>query len=609
MNTKQRPLYTVLFILFMVALPLSVSGQEATPDVTPDSGVTPVAVATDVPTETATNIPTETAIDTPTETATDVPTPAPTDEPTQPATEIPTDVPTETPVPTETVIVIPTDTPTEIPLTVEPTLDPTATPDVPPQIVVGTVCNADGITFTVTNQGGTMIEPSSYLLVVDPAYNGSVVPVLVGPPVVSETPAPVVSETPAPVVVEEDENETGDETLTGDVAITDAASTDAPAPTDAVETDAPATEIAPEVTPEPEVVVTAEPEAIITPAPELPVQVWPHAFTLATDESFSLVGGFGTPVLNIGSIVVQPETPCLPAPVITVTAQCVFETGITYTVANTGGPMTEPLAYSIIANPALLPTPETLAGQLQLPAASLIEIAGGYGQPTFAAGDITNTLETPCYAPADVFGVVWQDTDSDGVRTEADAVLAGVPVTLSDSAGFAITTTTGETGGYLFSMLRTGSYTVSADESALSGDAFALTPTTVVMDVLAGRNSELDFAFGVDAQATISGTVWLDIANWGVRDGDEPAVYTAQVELVNAAGIVLATVPVDAVTGAYTFTAVPEGGYTVRLIEASLFAPYGITFDVDGDFNLETPVTVLHAEAAVNVDFGVVGTF
>jgi len=103
--------------------------------------------------------------------------------------------------------------------------------------------------------------------------------------------------------------------------------------------------------------------------------------------------------------------------------------------------------------------------------------------------------------------------------------------------------------------------------------------------------------------------VWLELTNWGIRDSEDLALVTAQVELIDNTGAIVATAAVDAETGVYAFTGLRAGDYLVRLIESSLFAPYGITYNADSDVNLETPVTLTHGQIVDGVDFGVVGTY
>jgi hypothetical protein len=75
------------------------------------------------------------------------------------------------------------------------------------------------------------------------------------------------------------------------------------------------------------------------------------------------------------------------------------------------------------------------------------------------------------------------------------------------------------------------------------------------------------------------------------------------------AGTVVAIASVDAVTGAYQFTEVAAGDYVVRLDQATLFTPNGMTWNSDATLDYETPVTLAADETLTGIDFGIVGTF
>ena len=73
--------------------------------------------------------------------------------------------------------------------------------------------------------------------------------------------------------------------------------------------------------------------------------------------------------------------------------------------------------------------------------------------------------------------------------------------------------------------------------------------------------------------------------------------------------MVVAVAPVDAATGTYVFTAVLAGEYTVRLDQATLFTPNGVTYNSDSTFDYETHITLTTDQALTDINFGLVGTY
>ena len=538
--------FAVIFaLLLMLSTGLAAGyAQEATDDPMP------------APTATAT-LPTETPVPQPPEQTTE-PGPSPTlpPEATSEATEpAPTPLPEVTSEATDAEPPTPTETAAASPFTVE------------------AICMESGPAFVITNNGPDMTEPAFYVL-------EGVDPVVVVP--TPETPAEVPAELPTDVPAE----------LPTDIPAE--LPTDVPAelPTD-VPVDAPAeddTTVVDEPTPEPEA------DAPVT------VEV---GFMLAAGESLTVSGGTS---LHIGDEVYAADPECLATPALVVSAVCEFETGVAFTVANSGGPMRAELAYTVTGIDA------ELAGAYLLGANESVTIEAGYGSPVFMSGEVTSTLDAPCYTPAVITGVIWDDLDLDGARGETEPGVPNVTVTLSDPAGFALTTATAEDGSYSFEMLPAATFTVQVDTTTLPPD-YALTApagageAAITLDVILDLDYTADFGFAALPTASISGTVWLETGNFGVRDAGEMGVAGAMVELFDETGALIASVPVDAVTGAYTFAELFSGVYTVRLAQASLFTPIGVTWDLDGDLNFETVITLEAGQALTGADFGIAGTF
>lgn len=333
-------------------------------------------------------------------------------------------------------------------------------------------------------------------------------------------------------------------------------------------------------------------------------------FTLAGGETLLLTAGFVTPALVLDEEIYQLEAPCeeIIPPMINVAVACVFETGVSFTLTNNGGAMPTEQAYTLIRSEA-----EDLNGSFRLGANETLTLEGGYGTPTLMSGEIASTPEEICYAPANVSGVVWNDFDEDGLRGESESGITGVTVLLTDSAGFSLVATTFDDGIYAFGMLPTGSYTVSVDAATLAPHVILTAPVTsggaVALDVLVGVDYSVDFGYTRKGTASVSGVVWLETANFSVRDANELGIVGVVVQLVDAAGTVVGIAPVDAATGTYQFSEVAAGDYIIRLDQTTLFTPNGMTWNSDETLDYETPVTLAADDALTGIDFGIVGTF
>jgi protocatechuate 3,4-dioxygenase beta subunit len=206
-------------------------------------------------------------------------------------------------------------------------------------------------------------------------------------------------------------------------------------------------------------------------------------------------------------------------------------------------------------------------------------------------------------ATANIGDRVWLDTDQDGVQDAGEPGLAGVTVTLYNSAGVAVATTvTDANGNYLFQNVTPGAgYRVGftppagmvfspkdvttgggndntdSDVNTAAGVNFGKTdPFTVV----AGTNN-LTLDAGLSPQgvgkASLGDFVWNDIDQDGIQDAGEPGVPGVTVQLLNNAGTVIATVVTDAF-GKYQFNDLNPGTYGVRftLPGGYAFSPFNV---------------------------------
>ena len=211
---------------------------------------------------------------------------------------------------------------------------------------------------------------------------------------------------------------------------------------------------------------------------------------------------------------------------------------------------------------------------------------------------------------------VFLDSNGDGFQDPTEPGISGVEVQLFDDAGNLIATTvTTADGNYRFENLSEGDYVVGiadtqqADGAALQGlgstagngvapdpdddvdlddngdaaNGFASISAPVTLTVggepageaLEGdavdADSNLTVDFGFLPGLELGNTVFFDDNNNGVQDPDEGVAEGVAIELVDAAGNVVATDMTDE-NGFYLFTGIAPGTYRVH-IPASEFAP------------------------------------
>jgi hypothetical protein len=329
---------------------------------------------------------------------------------------------------------------------------------------------------------------------------------------------------------------------------------------------------------------------------------------LAAGETITIQAGYGLPELTLAGMTFQPETPCNPPPQLAITMECTLDLGVVFVITNSGGAMVAEQPYTITQVEV-----ETL-GSFQLGEAEYIEIPAGYGTPALTTGELSAQYEPSCNPPSHIQGRIWNDTNGDSLYTEDEIGIAGVAVELVNADGFPFSVTTLEDGIYDFFPVAEGVYTVRPILNTLppdvsnSADPDSTLDSQTGVNVVSSENYFLDFGYTIVASASINGVVWLETGNFAVHDGSETGLSGAVVQLVDANGVVVQEVTITT-DGAYHFEALVAGTYTVQLVSTTLPQPYGVTFNTDGNNDLEIIVAVESGEAVNSVDFGIVGTF
>ncbi len=164
---------------------------------------------------------------------------------------------------------------------------------------------------------------------------------------------------------------------------------------------------------------------------------------------------------------------------------------------------------------------------------------------------------------------VWSDADGDGVQDLGEAGIEGVTLTLFNSAGGVVaTTTSGPDGDYLFTGVPFGTgYKVGVTNNAvLTGFSPTVGPQSegsyiskpVSLSLAVTTVTDVDFGFDSPSTLTITDRVWFDADGDTVQDGGEPGIANVTVNLLNSSGEVVASTTTNS-NGDFTFSGVPEG--------------------------------------------------
>lgn len=205
---------------------------------------------------------------------------------------------------------------------------------------------------------------------------------------------------------------------------------------------------------------------------------------------------------------------------------------------------------------------------------------------------------------ASLSGFVFVDANANGLRETGETGVAGVTITLLDADGATVaTTTTAGDGAYSFSDLAEGDYSIVQTQPA--GYGSSTSNTLLVMLTSAGLTEQ---NFG-ETTATISGFVFNDGNNNGVRDPGEAGVFSVTITLTgtDVNGDAVKRTTVTAADGSYRFTLLLAGTYTITetqpegLLDGNDSA--GNSGGTVGDDEI-SDIALDPAEVNTNVNFG-----
>jgi len=203
--------------------------------------------------------------------------------------------------------------------------------------------------------------------------------------------------------------------------------------------------------------------------------------------------------------------------------------------------------------------------------------------PVFTAGAVFSLQQTPL--PITLSGTVFEDRNGNNAQESGDPGIGGVSLTLYTLQGAqyvatSFTTTTDANGHYAFNGLEPGTYRVAetqpsgylsigAKAGTVDGQTRGLvTDVDTLSDItLEGGDDSLRNDFAEARPASLSGYVYVDGNNNGVKDSAEAPIAGVKLSLLDAdgnpAGV---TVTTDA-NGYYSFTGLKPGTYGVTEVQ------------------------------------------
>jgi len=213
--------------------------------------------------------------------------------------------------------------------------------------------------------------------------------------------------------------------------------------------------------------------------------------------------------------------------------------------------------------------------------------------------------------PAEISGHVYVDADQDCVMDTGEAPIAGVTITLLDQNGSVVgTTQTDASGQYKFTGLRPGNYSVreqqpggyfQGGQKAGSGGGNDTAIDVISAIGIGAGVSLVDYDFCEQLPGSISGNVFADLDFDCVQDENEKSLEGVLVELLDASGIVIASIRTNS-NGDYQFTNLKPGTYAVRESQpAGYFQGGQVAPATGGDDSVDDVISAIVLKSGMSV--------
>ena len=175
---------------------------------------------------------------------------------------------------------------------------------------------------------------------------------------------------------------------------------------------------------------------------------------------------------------------------------------------------------------------------------------------------------TPSSSTGTVKGIVYEDTNGNGIQDTNETGIAGVTVTIRDFNGDEQNVTTDSNGEYTATALA-GEIIITIDETSIPGGSTQTQGTnpTVLTLPTSGSVSDIDGYEPLATSGVAEGVVYEDTDGSGIQDPGEPGIPGVTIQIVDSLGN-MQTVVTD-INGSYSVV-VPDGNTTIDIDESTL---------------------------------------
>jgi uncharacterized repeat protein (TIGR01451 family) len=212
--------------------------------------------------------------------------------------------------------------------------------------------------------------------------------------------------------------------------------------------------------------------------------------------------------------------------------------------------------------------------------AGAIQTAGTDPQNVTVNDGLTTDAGSDGYAlPSTIFGLVFIDTDNDGIKDAGEGPIQGVRLDLSGvtNLGQVISATvySAADGSYSFPNLLPGTYSVTETQPSgyldgLDAKGGIVIPGSKTTDIISGINlsggiNTTNNNFGELPPARLTGYIYQDVNNNGIKDAGEAGIQGAQVRLTGTddIGQLIDLVFTTPAGGYYSFLNLRPGTYSL----------------------------------------------
>ena len=237
------------------------------------------------------------------------------------------------------------------------------------------------------------------------------------------------------------------------------------------------------------------------------------------------------------------------------------------------------------------------------------------------AGDASVNNNFGELLPASISGFVYVDANNDGIKDSTESPIAGVSVLLTgtDDLGNSVNTTaiTAADGSYSFTALRPGTYTLAETQPATYFDGKDtagslggnVSNDNIAAIVLKAGDASMNNNFGELLPASISGIVYVDANNDGIKGGTESGISAVTLTLsgTDDNNQTVSRTTTTAADGSYSFANLRPGSYSVAESQPTGFLDGKDSAGTSGGTvgpDLISAITLASGTNATGVNFG-----